>query len=204
MNPSFFVLVCGSLMTLPLGQAGAQPAGARSAPRQDRYAAYWLTRQGGGTEYRMLLITRMPLAELPRQMEEQTARALRLLIEEQIKEESKLPLPGGNAPLAERVKACKGALVATLQEVGAPEPGPPGAADYTSRWKVERVLRGDSAKAADLSFRVQSLPEKSREKAPALGTTYILITHEGNAGQIAAILEADEKNLRQVLDLLRR
>lgn len=116
----------------------------------------------------------------------------------------KLPLPGGNAPLPELVKGCKGALVATLQEVGAPEVGPPGAADYASKWKVERVLRGDYPKTTDLSFRVQSLPEKSREKPPAIGKTYILITHEANAGQIAAVLEADEKILRQVQDLLRR
>jgi RNA polymerase sigma factor (sigma-70 family) len=116
----------------------------------------------------------------------------------------KLPLPGGNAPLPELVKGCKGALVATLQEVGAPEVGPPGAADYASKWKVERVLRGDYPKTTDLSFRVQSLPEKSREKPPAIGKTYILITHEANAGQIAAVLEADEKILREVQDLLRR
>jgi hypothetical protein len=118
--------------------------------------------------------------------------------------ESKLPLPGGNVPLPELVKECKGALVATLEEVGGAELGPPGATDYAAKWKVEQVLRGDYAKATDLSFRVQSLPEKSREKAPAIGKRYILITHKGNAGQIAAILEADEKNLRQVQDLLTR
>jgi hypothetical protein len=292
MNPCFLVLVALSF--------SFQPAEAKSVSQQDRYAVYWLTKTDGKDEYRMLLITRMPLPELAKLMKlhaelenvlknapapqllerpaltiatykkdsiwndgvplkpltrfkdlnekertlevngvrhhyeecpladvvrllkspegkepihrlfpplggmEQTARALRLLIEEQMRDETKLPLPGGNTPLPELAKACKGALVATLQEVGAPELGPPGAVDYASKWKVERVLRGDYPKTTDLSFRVQSVPKKSRENAPAIGKTYVLITHEANAGQIAAILEANEKNLRLIQDLLRR
>ena len=300
MNAFFFVLVCSmcSLTSVHLGLADTPPpARAKSAQQQDRYTAYWLSKQGTVTDYRILLITRVPLAELPNLMEiealfkgdpppqllerkaltittykdkailnddgvpikpltrfknlnekdrlvevngvphryeecsladvvrlldapegkehisrihpplggmEQTARALRLLIEEQMRDESKLPLPGGNASLPELVKACRGALVATLQSVGAPELGPPGASDYASKWTVERVLRGDYAKTADLSFRVQSLPEKSRETPPTVGKTYLLISYEANAGQIAVILEADEKNLRLLQDLLRQ
>ncbi len=40
-----------------------------SAPQEPRYAAYWLSKQGGVTGYRILLITRMPLAELPKLMQ---------------------------------------------------------------------------------------------------------------------------------------
>jgi hypothetical protein len=115
----------------------------------------------------------------------------------------KLPLPGGNAPLPDLLKACKGALVATLQEVGAPELGPPGAADYTSRWKIEKVLRGTYPATAHLSFRVQSMPKERRERPPTIGKKYILITYEANANQVAVILDANEKNLRKVQDLLK-
>jgi RNA polymerase sigma factor (sigma-70 family) len=118
--------------------------------------------------------------------------------------EPDLPLPGGNAPLAELAEKCKGALVATLVEVGKPELGPPGAADYKSAWKVEKVLRGDYPKTADLSFRVQNLPEDKRERTPTVGKKYILITYETNADQIAVILEADEANLRTVQNLLKQ
>jgi hypothetical protein len=113
------------------------------------------------------------------------------------------PLPRGNAPLPELAKTCKGALVATLLEIGDPDLGPPGAADYTAKWRVTRVLRGDYPKIAYLSFRVQNLPEKSRERPPAVGKSCILITYETNAGQIAAILDADEKNLRKVQELMK-
>jgi hypothetical protein len=40
----------------------------KSAPQQDRYVAYWLAKPGGKDEYRMLLITRTPLAELVKLM----------------------------------------------------------------------------------------------------------------------------------------
>ena len=39
-------------------------------------------------------------------------------------------------------KNCKGALVATLLQVGDPELGPPGAADYADKWRVTKALRG--------------------------------------------------------------
>lgn len=71
MNSFFFILVCGlgSLTAVPLGQADtSQPAEAKSAPQQERYAAYWLTKTDGNSEYRMLLITRMPLPELAKLM----------------------------------------------------------------------------------------------------------------------------------------
>ena len=42
----------------------SQPDGAKLAPPQSRYAVYWLTKTEGKSEYRMLLITRTPLAEL--------------------------------------------------------------------------------------------------------------------------------------------
>src|SRR5207249_1871636 len=93
-----------------------------------------------------------------------------------LKDFIELPLPRGNAPLSELAKGCKGALVANLVEVGAPEPGPPGAADYASKWKVEKVLRGAYPGSVHLSFRVQSIPEGSRERPPVVGKTYILIT----------------------------
>lgn len=112
-------------------------------------------------------------------------------------------LPGGNAPLPDLAKNCKGALVATLVQVGAPEVGPPGAADYTGTWRVTTALRGHYPETANLSFRVQSLPEKSRERPPAVGKPYILITYEANAGQVAAILDANEENLRKVRDFLK-
>ena len=70
-NSFFFILVCGlgSLTAVPLGQADtSQPAEAKSAPQQERYAAYWLTKTDGNSEYRMLLITRMPLPELAKLM----------------------------------------------------------------------------------------------------------------------------------------
>ena len=113
------------------------------------------------------------------------------------------PLPRGNAALPELAKKCNGAVVATLQEIGDPELGPPGAADYASKWKVEKVLRGTYPETAHLTFRVQSVPIESRERPPAVGKTYILITYEVNANQVAAILDADEKNLRKVQELLR-
>ena len=109
------------------------------------------------------------------------------LIQDPPKADDKPPLPGGNAALPELAKKCKGALVATLQEVGNPEPGPPGASDYASTWNVEKVLRGNYPEAARLSFRVQSVPIESRERSPAVGKSYILISYDGNANQIAAV-----------------
>jgi hypothetical protein len=46
----------------------SQPDGAKSAPQQTGYTAYWLTKADGKSEYRTLLITRVPLPELARQM----------------------------------------------------------------------------------------------------------------------------------------
>lgn len=114
------------------------------------------------------------------------------------------PLPGGHAARRELIRNCKGALAATLLEVGAPQLGPPGAADYPSKWKVETVWRGPYAGTAQLSFRVQSSPDHLRARPPVAGKTYILISHEANAEQIAAILDADELALRKVRNLLQR
>src|SRR5204862_3349938 len=111
-------------------------------------------------------------------------------------------LPGGNAPLSNLVKTCKGALVAPLLEIGAPELGPPGATNYLSKWKVEKVLRGTYPATAQLTFRVQTLPEKNRETPPVAGKTYILISGEVNADQVMVILDAGDENLRKVNDLL--
>ena len=119
-------------------------------------------------------------------------------------ERAEPPLPRGQPPLPELAKNCKGALVATLLVVGDAELGPPGAADFAAKWRVTQVLRGDYPETARLSFQVQSLPEKSRERPPAVGKSYILITYETNAGQVAAILDADEENLRKVHGLLKR
>jgi hypothetical protein len=46
----------------------SQPDGAKPAPQETRYVAYWLTKTDGKSEYRMLLITRMPLPELAKLM----------------------------------------------------------------------------------------------------------------------------------------
>src|SRR5262245_40635168 len=67
MNSYLFAVACvmASLVAMPLGQGdAAQPAGAKAAEREPRYAAYWVTRADGKSEYRMLLITRTPLGEL--------------------------------------------------------------------------------------------------------------------------------------------
>lgn len=114
------------------------------------------------------------------------------------------PLPRGNAPLPELAKECKGALVATLVQVGEPQPGPPGAGDYPSRWKVQKVLRGNYPETTSLSFRVQSLPRESQERPPVVGMKYILISYETNERQIAVILDATGDNLRMVENLLKR
>jgi hypothetical protein len=71
MKSYFFALVCGmgSLMAVPLGQADtAQPAAAKSPAQEPRYIVYWLTKADGKSQYRMLLITRMPLPELAKLM----------------------------------------------------------------------------------------------------------------------------------------
>ncbi len=71
MNSYFFALVCGmcSLIAMPIRQGdAAQPDGAKAAGQEPRYAAYWLTKTEGKSEYRTLLITRMPLAELAKLM----------------------------------------------------------------------------------------------------------------------------------------
>jgi hypothetical protein len=113
-------------------------------------------------------------------------------------------LPGGHAPLSKLAPTCKGALVATLLEIGTPELGPPGATNYPSRWKVEKVLRGTYPATAALSFRVQTIPETSRETPPVVGKTYILISYEDNANQVAVMLDAGDENLRKVHELLGR
>jgi hypothetical protein len=111
-------------------------------------------------------------------------------------------LPGGNALLPALVKDSAGILVATLREVGSPELGPPGAADYASQWSVKQVLRGDYPATAQLRFRVQSIPQERRETPPKVGRTYILVSYEHNANQIAAMLDATEQQLRTVRKLL--
>lgn len=120
-----------------------------------------------------------------------------------LKDFIELPLPRGNAPLSELAKTCKGAVVATLMEVGVPELGPPGASNYASKWKVEKTLRGTYPGTVHLTFSVQSIPETGRERPPVVGKSYILITYEANANQVASILDANEKNLRYVQDLLK-
>jgi hypothetical protein len=121
---------------------------------------------------------------------------------EEPKDQPNAKLPGSKAPLPQLAKNCKGALVATLEEIGFPELGPPGAADYNSKWKVEKVLRGTYPATILLTFRVQTLPESSRETPPTVGKKYILISYDTNADQIAVILEATDENLRHVQELL--
>jgi hypothetical protein len=60
-------LICsvGALTAVSLAQVHAtQPAGAKAPAREPRYVVYWLTKTESKSEYRMLLITRTPLAEL--------------------------------------------------------------------------------------------------------------------------------------------
>ncbi len=114
------------------------------------------------------------------------------------------PLPSCYMPLTELAPKCKGALVATLASVDSPEPGPPGASDYSSSWRVAKVLKGEYPAEVKLSFRVQTLPEEHRERMPAVGKTYILITYDSNANQIGYIFDYSEEKLLEVQDLLKR
>ena len=67
MKTVFFAVVCGigSFTAVPIGQADtAQPAAAKSPAQEPRYTVYWLAKTDGKSEYRMLLISRMPLPKL--------------------------------------------------------------------------------------------------------------------------------------------
>jgi beta-lactamase regulating signal transducer with metallopeptidase domain len=116
--------------------------------------------------------------------------------------EQDLPLPTCYIPLKELATKSKGALVATLLDVGSPELGPPGASDYLSRWETDKVLWGDYPGMADLDFRVQTIPEQHRERMPAIGKKYILICYDSNANQIACIFDYTDAKLREIEDLL--
>jgi hypothetical protein len=118
--------------------------------------------------------------------------------------ERELPLLTINMPLAELAAKSKGALVATLLSVGNPEPGPPAASDYLSGWKTDKVLRGDYPGEVELDFRVQTFPDSSRQRMPIVGKKYILISYDGNANQIAEILDYTDAKLREIEDLLKK
>lgn len=67
MRSCLFALVCsiGSVAAMPPCQGDtALPAEAKAAGQEPRYAAYWLTKTEGRSEYRALLITRFTLGEL--------------------------------------------------------------------------------------------------------------------------------------------
>jgi hypothetical protein len=118
--------------------------------------------------------------------------------------ETNLPLPTCYIPLKELVTTCKGAVVATLASVGNPEVGPPGAADYQSRWKSVNVLKGNYPNEVDLTFRVQTLPETRRERMPSVGKRYILITYDTNPNQIAYMFDYTDEKLGEVKALLKK
>jgi hypothetical protein len=113
-----------------------------------------------------------------------------------------LPLPKCYIPIAELAATCKGALVATLVSVSGPDVGPPGASDFLSHWKVVRTLRGKYPSDAELSFRVQTFPEKKREREPTIGQTYILISYDTNPRQVAYIFEHTPEKWREIQQLL--
>jgi len=117
-----------------------------------------------------------------------------------------LPLPGHYMKLNETAKHCYGALVATLEKVTIDEPGPSGAEDYTSRWKVKQVLRGDYAPETSLWIRIQSFPKFDAEAMPEVNKTYILVGYgpEIDHQQIAIILENTPGNLENVKKLLQK
>ena len=65
------------------------------------------------------------------------------------------------------------------------------------------MLRGEYPKAAELSFRVQSIPGTKAKRLPTVGLSYILISSGASGDQIAVILEADAKTIREFQDLLK-
>ena len=111
-------------------------------------------------------------------------------------QQNEIPLPTCYIPLKELGVTSKGALVAKLVSVGSPELGPVGAADYSSKWKTAKVLRGDYAGEVELDFRVQTIPEEHRQRMPEVGKTYILICYDINARQIAYVFDYTDAKLR--------
>jgi len=108
------------------------------------------------------------------------------------------PLPGCYIPLSELATTSKGVLVATLLSVGPAEPGPSGASDFDSRWKVVQTLRGHYPPEAKLDFRVQEYPEQHRERSPVVGQTYILVSYDINPNQVAYIFDYTEAKQHEI------
>ena len=120
-------------------------------------------------------------------------------------DDASVPLPTCYMPLEELAPKSQGILVATLRSVGGCDMGPPGATDYDSRWTVVKAFRGDYAGNEQMSFRVQTIPEKNRERMPTVGKTYILLMYPAGTShnQIAHILEATGVKLAEIQKLSR-
>jgi len=113
------------------------------------------------------------------------------------------PLPGRRFTIEEAVGGCKSAAVARLVSIGERDVGPPGASWYgAAEWETLEPLRGGYPRKAVLSLTVQSSPEKSRERLPEEGGTYIVMSYERNSRQIKKVLEYTAENLNKVKALL--
>src|SRR6516225_9216363 len=68
MKSYFFALLCGMSYFTALAPGRADTVQASGAKSETRYVVYWLTRTDSKSQYRMLLITRMPLPDLAKLM----------------------------------------------------------------------------------------------------------------------------------------
>lgn len=117
-------------------------------------------------------------------------------------EENAAALPGRSLPLSEAGSECKWAGVARLLSLAQPEPGPPGASDYQSKWQVMTSLKGSLSGQMDLGIRVQKVPAEIREALPQVGREYILFSYPHSSTQIRKMVEHTPDTLRQVKTVL--
>ena len=107
-------------------------------------------------------------------------------------------------PVEELASKGVGVVVATLVSVGRPDMGPLGASDYSSQWKVIKVVQGQYVAEEKMSFRVQSLPEKHRERMPEVGKTYILMAYDINSHQIAWVFDYTDRKLSEIETIVKQ
>lgn len=120
------------------------------------------------------------------------------------KEHALVPVKRGPEALDETVRDCAGAVVATPLELTDVGPGPPGASRYQSKWRIEKVLRGNYARENKFGFIHQTMPESVRETLPSIGRSYILVTFDKNPDDVAYIFENTESNLRRIQEMLKK
>jgi hypothetical protein len=111
------------------------------------------------------------------------------------------PLPGTRTPV-DMLQGSKGILVATLLSLGERHSGPVGASRFESRWKVRRTLRGQYPDEVTLTFLLRTLPEDLKERLPAVGQTYIIVTHPTAEYSVERMFDDSEENLTYVQRLL--